>query len=372
MENLALHIEYLLLRHDCVVLPGLGAFINVYEAPVFDFKAGVITPMRREVRFNPVLRTDDGILANSYARKNAVSFREGSTMMTQAISLLSDTLLLDGEATVGRLGIIRREAEGNLRFLPFKSAERIARDMGICKIHLKKNEEEEADSFESQRIRETSPFGNPATPETVAAGTESEGETSAAKTDSLDSRIRKMDFERNYYIPVNKIFAKACACLLVIAIFALTYFIPTSEKNKTEERASVMPIEKIIDTAIQQTKNISDALSKSKTNGSEELREPEETDPAEEKPADGILPSLPYSEVDSDSYFLIVATCTTCDEAMKFAAHHVAAGYDLQVVESTKKCRVSAATSKDRGKLLEIMRSQEFKKLFPEAWIWKK
>ena len=356
MENLALHIEYLLLQHDCVVLPGLGAFINVYEAPEFDFKAGVITPIRREVRFNPALRTDDGILANSYARKNAVSYREGSELMARAIATLTDTLRLDGEATIGRLGIISRGAEGNLVFSPFRSSERMAADTGRYSV-----------SFRSRAVieNEDSSLAEPTGPTALrkdhAADSDAAAREATISEPSCDSRIRKMNFERNYYIPVNKIAAKACACLLVVFFLAVLCLIPSAEQPKSEERASVVPIEKIIDTAVRETKNISSTFSaKSKES-------PE--DPAGDNKT---LTSLPYSEVDSDTYYLIVATCTTCEEAMRFANRHNGQGYALQVVESTKMCRVSAESSTDKDKLIETMRSEEFKSKFPQAWIWRK
>ena len=85
MENLSLHIEYLLLRHDCVVVPGIGAFINIYQTPEFDTATGKITPMMREVRFNGAVRSDDGLLANSYARKYQISYREGAELLRQDI-----------------------------------------------------------------------------------------------------------------------------------------------------------------------------------------------------------------------------------------------------------------------------------------------
>ena len=69
MYNLSLHIEYLLLHHDCVVVPGLGAFINVRHAAYFDAVTRVWHPMTREVRFNGALTHDDGLLSSSYARK---------------------------------------------------------------------------------------------------------------------------------------------------------------------------------------------------------------------------------------------------------------------------------------------------------------
>ncbi len=129
MYNLSLHIEYLLLHHDCVVVPGLGAFINVRHAARFDSVRRVWLPMTREVRFNGALSHDDGLLANSYARKNSVSFAEGRELLRRDTMQLREALESDGEITLGHLGILRLEEE-TVSFQPQQSAAQTARFMG--------------------------------------------------------------------------------------------------------------------------------------------------------------------------------------------------------------------------------------------------
>lgn len=42
METLGIHIEYLLQRHECVILPGIGAFIVSNDAARIDMATGEI------------------------------------------------------------------------------------------------------------------------------------------------------------------------------------------------------------------------------------------------------------------------------------------------------------------------------------------
>ena len=105
MERLSIHIEYLLLRHDCVVVPGFGAFINARSEARVDSESGQVYPMMREVRFNSALVHDDGLLAGSFARKYRVPFAEGREMLRKSIESLRRTMASDGEVTIGRLGI---------------------------------------------------------------------------------------------------------------------------------------------------------------------------------------------------------------------------------------------------------------------------
>ncbi|MDE6465278.1 MAG: SPOR domain-containing protein, partial [Duncaniella sp.] len=60
MINLSSHIEYLLLRHDCVVVPGLGALL-VHEVHArFDADSCTFMPPSRSLGFNPAVTHNDG------------------------------------------------------------------------------------------------------------------------------------------------------------------------------------------------------------------------------------------------------------------------------------------------------------------------
>ncbi len=122
MERLSIHIEYLLLRHDCVVVPGFGAFINARSEARVDSESGQVYPMMREVRFNSALVHDDGLLAGSFARKYRVPFAEGREMLRKSIESLRRTMASDGEVTIGRIGIISSESD-TLSFLRMHGAD---------------------------------------------------------------------------------------------------------------------------------------------------------------------------------------------------------------------------------------------------------
>ena len=92
MDNLSLHIEYLLLRNEYVVIPGFGSFLNVWHPARYDEATGLYHPIEREVRFNSALTHDDGLLASSFSRKYQVNFQEGRELLRHEISSLRDAL----------------------------------------------------------------------------------------------------------------------------------------------------------------------------------------------------------------------------------------------------------------------------------------
>lgn len=194
MYNLSLHIEFLLLRHDCVVVPGVGAFINVRHSARRDDATGAWLPMTREVRFNSALNHDDGLLANSFARKNEVSFEEGRELLRRETHQLLSTLREEGEVTLGQLGILRQE-EGTIIFAPLRDASKLAAMLG----------------FSEAPIHRTAPASfNNGTEDSMqdAPATTSDSQDDEALIYEYKEPGRVFDTKRNYYIGINKIFAR--------------------------------------------------------------------------------------------------------------------------------------------------------------------
>lgn len=350
MENLAIHIEYLLLRHDCVVMPGFGAFINVYTAPEIDFEKQIITPMKREIRFNAALRSDDGLLANSYARKYEVSYTEGVMMVTKTISSLLSHLKDEKEATFGQLGIIRFGEEGNIIFEPFQNRFSSAEVAGLRPVPLAWSASALPSSSNAPHSEAESYASISGYPENGEAG------------DKELERFRRMNFRRNYYLPLNKMAVRISACVMALIAMALSVILPYEEDRRHQDQASVMPIEKIIDTARQKKEAIAKITA---------------SDPSESIRVDTLAFALPKSTEETirqpeDKYYLIVGTFRTEEEAATYISTHHRDGYELVAVPSKKLCRVSAKSGNDREAMQRELNSDRFRAAYGEGWIWVK
>ena len=316
MYRLSTHIEYLLLRNDCVVIPGFGAFINVRNAAFFDPERQEWHPMTREVRFNKALAHDDGLLANSYARKENVSFQTGRQLMNQDIESLKRVLTDEGEATLGNLGILNSNA-GSVSFAPRFSADRLSLLMGYGMAPVQMRETQKPSITEPEREMSSGQF----------------------------------DTSRNYYIPVNKIFAKVAASLLMVMAVALAIVLPVSDRNKVD-KASVLPVESLINSVAVPTE--STELSVAET--------PAEA-PETETLAETQNPSVPI-------FHAVVATFNTKAEAEKFIEMNSDSGYPLQIVSTKTKSRVSAMSSSSKEEIYAMMREGDFHDTFSQAWVW--
>ena len=122
MELLPLHIEYLLSRHDCVIVPGFGAFIATETEAYIDFEAGVIRPRRREISFNSSVVTDDGLLSHSIARREGMAYEDARRILSGLIEKLAADLNDEGEVSLGMIGRLVKDSEARISFQPRKSA----------------------------------------------------------------------------------------------------------------------------------------------------------------------------------------------------------------------------------------------------------
>ena len=103
MNNLFKHIEYLLLRNDCVIVPGFGAFIATNLPARIDYEKGEILPPVRQVMFNQAVSMEDGLLANSYVRKSGVSFDDARQIIAREVGILKSFLAEKRVIQVGNL-----------------------------------------------------------------------------------------------------------------------------------------------------------------------------------------------------------------------------------------------------------------------------
>ncbi|MCM1311006.1 MAG: SPOR domain-containing protein [Bacteroides sp.] len=115
-DTISQHITILLRRNDCVIVPGLGAFVG-NERPAL-VSANVVMPPAREISFNPAMTHDDGLLAQSVSRRLKISFARSREKVAAEVALLQRRLHTEGAVLLPNVGILRRQRGGHLDFVP--------------------------------------------------------------------------------------------------------------------------------------------------------------------------------------------------------------------------------------------------------------
>lgn len=237
MENLPLHIEYLLTRHDCVIVPGLGAFIATETEAYIDRERAIISPRRREISFNGSVIADDGLLSHSVARRERLSYEEAHRVLGQLIARMRRELELEEETSIGRIGKLTVTSDGTLRFIPRRS---IADKDILTDFSLRA----------STSCDSNTEIKNEIAPAHI-------GESDSLSDDN-GRRFITADSDR-YIISISKRAVHAAAAVVIMLTVCLSLLIPCNHDH--EQRASVVPIETFIRTP-HSLKNVDDAMEK--------------------------------------------------------------------------------------------------------------
>ncbi len=164
MNHTLRHIEYLISRHDCVIMPGIGAILSRYEGARFSEDGLSLLPPTRHLSFNPDLKENDGLLAHSISRSLSISYERGQQIMNDELNAMRHQLEVDGELSLGSLG--RLSYDRRERLIGFEAAANRATNSMVAwlpsvkpvDVFMKARQDDEREEAVSRR-RRVSPIG---------------------------------------------------------------------------------------------------------------------------------------------------------------------------------------------------------------------
>ena len=118
MIELNRHIEILLLDNDCVIVPGLGGFMAHHVAARYDAVDGQFVPPLRTLGFNPQLKLNDSLLAQSYVEAYDMSYPEALRRIEDEVGELRQCLENEGCYELDDIGTLSLNEDGNYVFEP--------------------------------------------------------------------------------------------------------------------------------------------------------------------------------------------------------------------------------------------------------------
>lgn len=116
MKDVALHIEYLLTQHDCVVVPGWGALVVQHSNARIDDK-GYIVPPCRWLSFNALLVHNDGLLAHSVMRGEGCSYEDAMSYIERSVSLWRSEAEAGKSVVWQHIGAFVPQRDGTMLFV---------------------------------------------------------------------------------------------------------------------------------------------------------------------------------------------------------------------------------------------------------------
>ena len=116
--ELGRHIEILLLSNDCVIVPDLGGFMAHHIEAHYDDEEQVFLPPQRTLGFNPQLKLNDSLLAQSYIEAYDISYPEALRRIEEEVTELKQSLSNEGYYELNGLGTLKVNEYEKLEFEP--------------------------------------------------------------------------------------------------------------------------------------------------------------------------------------------------------------------------------------------------------------
>ena len=130
-------ITSLLYRHDCVTIPDFGSFIVKKSSAKYVESENKFYPPGRYISFNPIIKSNDGLLANYISSKKSISYNEALRKIDLKVVkwkkiLSQDTLYIQG------IGEFILNDSGNLVFSADKNSNFSKENFGLRPLNVQR------------------------------------------------------------------------------------------------------------------------------------------------------------------------------------------------------------------------------------------
>ncbi len=135
--NLAKEISFLLYKHNCVILPGFGAFLINEKPAERSAVAQYATPKQEVINFNRQITNNDGLVANHLSVRLQCSYEDGLKAVENYISELWVDLENKRNVEIAEVGTFYYTQESKLVFVPHFLVNFSRESYGLPKLRLK-------------------------------------------------------------------------------------------------------------------------------------------------------------------------------------------------------------------------------------------
>src|SRR5699024_2790780 len=118
MIDIVNHINELLFRYECVIIPGFGAFLTHHQSAYIDTETNAFMPPSKTLSFNRQLQTNDGLLAAHLAKIYDLSYQEALQDLREQVQIWTEQLENKTPLNFVQLGVIESDQEGKWQFRP--------------------------------------------------------------------------------------------------------------------------------------------------------------------------------------------------------------------------------------------------------------
>ncbi|MBC2838274.1 SPOR domain-containing protein [Robiginitalea sp. SC105] len=130
----ARHIESLLYRYQCVVVPEFGAFLTQIKPAYLQKDSNTFYPPSKVLSFNAQLRSNDGLLVSHIAQAEKMSYEEALQHVEQEARGWLKQLQQEHKFTLESLGTFRLNSEKKIFFQPVDKTNFLTASFGLSSL----------------------------------------------------------------------------------------------------------------------------------------------------------------------------------------------------------------------------------------------
>ena len=135
-----------MLDYECVIVPGLGGFMTHHVEARYDEADNTFLPPLRTLGFNPKLKLNDSLLAQSYVEAYDISYPEAVNRIEEEVNELKQHIQNEGSYELTDIGVISLNEDGNYEFEPCEAGVLTPWLYGLCSFEMKMTAEGKAAS----------------------------------------------------------------------------------------------------------------------------------------------------------------------------------------------------------------------------------
>lgn len=359
MIELDRHIEILLLDYECVIVPGLGGFMTHHIEARYDEGDQLFLPPLRTLGFNPQLKLNDSLLAQSYVEAYDISYPEAVQRIEAEVNELKQHIQNEGSYELNDIGVLLLNEDGNYQFEPCEAGVLTPELYGLGSFEMQPFSE--GTRAKSQDSSSASGKASPAEMGTANATDKAQQEYGKKTTNEEEQNVIK--------IKVAWLRNAVAVAAAIIAFFAITP--PISNSNRQGLPTGSLQ-GSIVPSIVQPSLSIS--------------AEPKEEEVVESTTAEKeASPTVTESEdeattevevkpsVDEKPFCIVLASRVTRRNAEAFVDELHSEGYEeATVYVANDIVRVVYGCYASEADAYLALRNVRSNKQFEQAWVYKK
>ena len=359
------HIEILLLDNDCVIVPDLGGFMAHYSEAHYDDSDQMFLPPSRTLGFNPALKMNDSLLAQSYIEAYDISYPEALKRIEDEVNELRQHIENEGYYELNDIGVLRVNEYGSYEFEPCEAGILTPALYGLSSVEIDPLESI-APAFVETKTR----------PVKIEAATDSETKEEKAREVKMTSPLfDEDDNDDKVHIRVSVLRNIAAAAIAIFAFFLISTPLNNGSRKEmsmlnmnTETLTRILPkttVQGVAEvkgiTAKELNKKEEKAIQKSEVENletsSSSVSENQEVKPEEQ--------NLPY-------YTIVLASHVSKKNAAAYVEKLHKVGFnEAQVYSGRSTTRVIFNQYKSESEAYGALHEMREYTEFNDAWVYK-